>query len=124
MKGMTVTNFRRKVRKLVFKRYDLLENGVKKLLKDYGLQRLPLVTFNELADRMKFGPADIKDLEKMGNFCEHFNTTVDLMKGFARDNADTFNDDHVSLKEVSDWIAAAKKGFIDGQNGTTPAPKN
>ena len=113
----TITNFKRKTRKLAFKRYDLVENGVKRVLKDYGLKRLPLVTFNEFINKVMFRPEEIKQLKNLGNFCDHFNDSLLLIKDFARENGEHFGDNCVSLKEVEDWVKAAKKGFIIGQNG-------
>lgn len=113
---LRLTNFKTKTRKIVFKRYDLLEKNVKTTLKNYGLKRLPLVTFNEYADRITFKAEEMEELKTLGNFCEQFNLTVYLMKDFAAQNGKTFGDNCVSLKEVHDWIAAAKVGFIQGQN--------
>lgn len=115
--ALSLRNYKRATKKLVFKRYDLILHATKKALDLYSLKRLPVSTFKEFAARSEFSKEEVEDIKNLGNFCEHFNKTIYLIKDFAEQNGKHFGDNCVSLNEVKQWIEAAKTGFIKGQNG-------
>lgn len=113
---MTPRQFRRKTRKMVFKRYDLILATMKKTLDAYGLKRMPIKTFEMCVEPSYFTRQEINELDGLIDFARNFNKTLDTIVGFARQNGREIGDNCVSLLEVKQWIDATKAAFIEGQN--------
>lgn len=114
-KSMTVRRYHKQLKKLVFKQYNGIMKMAQGVANNFGVQRLPLKTVNEIIDKaiVKSDNAD----ESTANKVRILNGTFETLKNVCRiQSRDTLNDDQISINELQFFVNQFKESFLEGLN--------
>lgn len=105
---------KRKADQVVLKGYENIKVESRKMIKLLKVDRLPMVTLEEIVNRGKlkdkFPDATLED------FRNKFNASLDKFLEVAQMNSNNVGDGAISMFEIETLMDAMKEGFAEGQS--------
>ena len=103
----------KKLRKVVISNFNNLEKAAKKIAKAWDLKTIPILTINEMIDKIRF-ETDEKELQEFKNA---YNKTLETLKVVLKTKVKEMNTKSVSIEYLSQAIKVIKEGFTKRING-------